>query len=29
MPLKYSAIDQSVWSKVDSDVASLPNWFNC
>ena len=25
---KYSPVDQSFWSKVDSDTALLPSWFN-
>ena len=28
IPRKYSTVDLSFWSKVDSDAALLPSWFN-
>ena len=27
IPRKYSTVDQSFWSKVDSDAALLPSWY--
>ena len=27
-PHEYSTVDQSFWSKADSDAALLPSWFD-